>query len=158
MNALRQRREKMGLTYMEVAARSDNLCWETVRNWETGRSVPQKRWIGELMKMYEVGEREAVMLWYEVARGKWPEGDVEMEEPSVYTLASWIYDWKLRELAKRAGVTETCLWYWANGERMVSEKHLKRLADALGKSEASVAWASWKARNGMKRRREMRKQ
>lgn len=142
VNPLKEMRERMNETPQQLAKRG-GVTDVTVYNWESGRRKPMNHAVYAFERMYGIGKKEAVLLWYTVCSGEAPEGEAGAADG--VTLARWTIE-KLKSFAKLArmvGTHEPDVCVWMNGKRILPPKHLKRVARALGRSEADVAWASW---------------
>lgn len=142
MNPLRVWRAERGITIKRVMARVSYATKETIYNWEAGRTKPTFAAVDELMQGYQMDEREAVMMVYKCENGRPPEGEVE-DGINAYSLSNWKGTKTYAQLGGAEHVGK--LGNWCVGKSRVTGKDLRSFAEALGKSEASVAVASYKA-------------
>lgn len=95
-------------------------------------------------RAYELSIEDVVLIKYEMALGAKLSG---MVEPGInaYSLADWKLGRTYQEIGEECGTSITAVHQWVVGHCMVSAPLIRVFARALGKSEASVAVASWKA-------------
>lgn len=142
-NPLRRRRGELRLSAEEAAGRL-GISLETLRTWEYRKAVPAPCQVEAVARAYELPVEKAVLMRCELALGRKPAG---MLSPGIhaYTLANWTCGETYRALAARCGVKAVALSGWINGRCMPEADNLQRFARELGRSEADVAVACYKA-------------
>lgn len=142
-NPLRRRRGELRLSAEEAAERL-GISPENLHAWEYHKAVPAPRHVEAIARAYELPVEKAVLMRCELALGRKPAG---MLSPGIhaYTLAYWTCGETYRALAARCGVKAVALSGWINGRCMPEADNLQRFARELGRSEADVAVACYKA-------------
>lgn len=142
-NPLRRRRGELRLSAEEAAGRL-GISLATLRAWEYRKEVPTPRQIEAIARTYELPVEEVVLMRCELALGRKPAG---MLSPGIhaYTLANWTCGETYRALAARCGVKAVALSGWINGRCLPEADNLQRFAKELGRSEADVAVALYRA-------------
>lgn len=142
-NPLRRRRGELRLSAEEAAGRL-GISLETLRTWEYRKAVPAPCQVEAVARAYELPVEKAVLMRCELALGRKPAG---MLSPGIhaYTLANWTCGETYRALGARCGVRAMTLSRWVNGQNVPESRHIPRLAEVLGRSEADVAVACYRA-------------
>lgn len=142
-NPLRRRRGELRFSAEEAAGRL-GISLENLHTWEYRKAVPAPRRIGAIARAYELPVEKAVLMRVELALGRRPSGEPSLDV-NAYSLADWARGEPYRALAARCGVHVNTLSRWINGHDMPESGHIPRLAEVLGRSEADVAVACYRA-------------
>lgn len=142
-NPFRRRRGELRLSFTQAAARL-GMSVGNLYSWEYKRIAPAPQRIEAIARAYELPVEKALLMRCELALGRKPAG---MLSPGIhaYSLADWARGEPYRALAARCGVHVNTLSRWINGHDMPESGHIPRLAEVLGRSEADVAVACYKA-------------
>lgn len=146
MNPLRQRRNELGVTIDVIAERGDKYP-QDVGSWERGKTVPTMRSVERIAAAYEISLEKAILIRYAMALGRELTGTVE---PGIThcSLADWVESTGQTgdKIAAGCGcIRRETVWAWKYGHLAISAQRLPKLSLVLGKSEASVAVASYLA-------------
>lgn len=142
-NPFRRRRGELRLSFTQAAERL-GLDIGNLYAWEYKRIAPAPRRIGAIARAYELPVEKAVLMRVELALGRRPSGEPSLDV-NAYSLADWARGEPYRALAARCCVHVNTLSRWINGHDMPESRHIPRLAEVLGRSEADVAVACYKA-------------
>ena len=120
------------------------ISLENLHTWEYRKAVPAPRQVEAIARAYELPVEKVVLMRCELALGRKPTG---MLSPGIhaYSLADWTRGEPYKALAVRCGVHVNTLSRWVNGQNVPESRHIPRLAEVLGRSEADVAVACYKA-------------
>lgn len=142
-NPLRRRRGELHLSIPKAAERI-GVSVESLYSWEYRRIAPAPRRIEAVAQAYRLPVEEFVLMRAELALGRRPSGEPSLDV-NAYSLADWTRGEPYKALAVRCGVHVNTLSRWINGRDMPESGHIPRLAEVLGRSEADVAVACYKA-------------
>ena len=142
-NPLRRRRGELHLSFTQAAERL-GLDIGNLYAWEYRKAVPAPRQVEAIARAYELPVEKVVLMRVELALGRKPVGEPSLDV-GAYSLADWTRGEPYRALAARCGVRAMTLSRWINGHDMPESRHIPRLAEVLGRSEADVAVACYKA-------------
>lgn len=145
---LRKKREEMGLSVCEMARRM-NVVRQSIYWWEGNAHGFFPGWIQKIRDGYGISEQKAACLYYEIRLMRILEGVESCAwEANRYTLSEWMDGRTYAYIEQKIGANDNVVRKWIEGEMMVGHKWLEQFAKAIQKTEADVAWASYKAHEG----------
>lgn len=142
-NPFRCRRGELRLSFTQAAARLGTSVGN-LYSWEYKHIAPAPRHVEAIARAYRLPVEEVVLMRAQLALGRRPSGEPSLDT-GAYSLADWTRGEPYRTLAERCGVHANTLSRWIKGRDMPESRRIPRLAKVLGRSEADVAVACYRA-------------
>lgn len=142
-NPFRRRRGELRLSFAQAAERLGTSVGN-LYSWEYKHIAPAPRQVEAIARAYRLPVEEVVLMRAQLALGRRPSGEPSLDV-NAYSLANWTRGETYRALAARCGVRAATLGGWINGRCMPESRHIPQLAKVLGRSEADVAVACYRA-------------